>query len=251
MATKIPWTRETWNPTTGCTKVSEGCRNCYAENLHNRRHKAYLSGKKMPKQYSKPFNEIQLLEDRLKTPFSWRKPKLIFVGSMMDLFHSKVPDEFITRVFSVFYDCPKHIFQVLTKRPERAIKWPGQWTPNIWMGTTVEHRETVYRIDILRECRSSVRFISFEPLIGPVGEINLDGIHWAIVGGESGSKRRPFDHVWVREIRDHCVEQKVAFFFKQDSGPRSGMRPWLVEEDGSCWSWKQYPGDLVSPEQVK
>lgn len=250
MPTKIAWTRETWNPVTGCTKVSEACRYCYAEALHNKRYKAYQAGKNMPKQYAKPFNEIQLLENRLVTPFGWRKQRMVFVGSMMDLFHPEVPDFYIAKVFGVMSECPRHIFQVLTKRPLRTTKWPGPWTSDIWMGTTGEHQKTISRIDILRECSAQVRFLSFEPLIGPVGDVNLDGIHWAIVGGESGPNRRALDFAWVREIRDQCVERGVAFFFKQDSGPGPGMRPWLVEEDGLCWEWKQYPTDLISPRRV-
>lgn len=251
MTPRISWTRETWNPTTGCTPVSEACRNCYAKALHNKRHRGHLSGKRMPKQYAKPFNEIQLLQDRLVIPFRWRKPRMIFVGTMMDLFHSRVPDDYIGRVFQVMNECSRHIFQVLTKRPERASKWSGPWSENIWMGTTVEHRKTVNRMDVLRKCLAGTRFISFEPLIGSVGELNLEGIHWAIVGGESGPNRRPLDQAWVREIRDQCVEHHVAFFFKQGSGPRPGMKSSLVEKDGSHWEWKQYPGALIPPKRVE
>jgi protein gp37 len=230
--------------------VSEGCRNCYAEALHNKRHRAFLSGKQMPRQYDKPFSDIQLLMDRLRIPFSWRKPRMIFVGTMMDLFHPKVPDSYIARVFEVMSACLKHVFQVLTKRPERAGDWPGPWTENVWLGATVEHRKTVHRIDTLRQCKARRRFISFEPLIGPVGRVDLDGIHWAVVGGESGPKRRPMDQAWAREIRDQCVDQRLAFYFKQDNALRPQMRPFLVEEDGSRWEWRQYPGDLVPPRRV-
>jgi protein gp37 len=247
MATQICWTNETWNPVTGCTPVSEACHNCYAAALHNRRHKAYLEGKKVPVQYARPFEELQFLEKRLEYPYRWRKPRMIFVNSMGDLFHEHVPDDFVNRVFRVMTECSHHIFQVLTKRPERAARWPGPWPLNVWLGTTVETARHLDRLDHLRASGASTRFVSFEPLLGPLGDPDLSGIHWAIVGGETGSGRRPFEDAWARELRDRCVAAGVAFFFKQHAGTAPRTAPWLVEEDGSRWEWKQYPGRLEPP----
>ena len=161
---------------------------------------------------------------------------------MSDLFHELIPDEYISQVFAVMADLPRHTFQILTKRPERAAAWHGPWAPNIWMGTSVEDRRVLSRIDHLRQCDAAVRFVSAEPLLGPLGRLNLDGIDWVIVGGESGPRHRPMNHDWARQIRDKCVEVGVAFFFKQDSGPHIEMRPWL---DGMVW--EQYPGQLTPP----
>src|SRR5262249_14448149 len=151
------------------------------------------------------------------------------------------PDSFIAKVFDIMAELPQHTFQVLTKRPERASAWAGPWTDNIWMGTSVENRCVVQRIDALRQCGAHIRFFSFEPLLGPIGEIDLTGIHWVIVGGESGPHYRPMDHAWAREIRDQCVAHGIAFFFKQSAAPRSEMGVVLLEEDGSATQWRQYP----------
>jgi len=172
----------------------------------------------------------------------WRQPCRVFVNSMSDLFHPLVPDEFVAQVFAVMSDLPQHTFQILTKRPERAASWPGPWPPNIWMGTSVEDSRVLDRIDALRYCSAVIRFVSAEPLLGSLGNPNLEGIHWVIVGGESGPHYRPMDHDWARELRDACVAAGIAFFFKQDSGPRTEMRPWL---DGMIW--EQYPNDLAPP----
>jgi protein gp37 len=169
---------------------------------------------------------------------------------MSDLFHPGVPDDFITQVFSVMNEIPRHVFQILTKRPERAAAWPGPWTDNIWMGTSVENRHVLHRISAIRECDAAVRFVSFEPLIGPVGELNLDGMHWVIVGGESGPNYRPMDHAWVREIRDQCIMHHIAFWFKQSAAPRQGMGKRLVEEDGSKALWEQYPDGASVQTQI-
>jgi len=188
---------------------------------------------------------VQLHPERLQKPYSWRKPRRVFVNSMSDLFHEVVPDAYIARVFSVMNDLPQHTFQILTKRPERAAEWPGPWSENIWMGASVEDSRVLGRVDELRRTQAAVRFISAEPLLGPLTDLNLEGVDWVIVGGESGPKHRPMDHDWAREIRDFCIATGVAFFFKQDAGPRTEMRPTL---DGK--RWEQYPGELRCPEQV-
>lgn len=183
--------------------------------------------------------------ERLRKPYSWRNPKRVFVNSMSDLFHELIPDDFISEVFRVMEDLPQHTFQVLTKRPERAAIWPGPWPSNVWMGTSVENRRVISRIDRLRECPAAIRFISAEPLLGHLGRLDLVGIHWVIVGGESGPGHRMMDPEWARSIRDQCTDARVAFFFKQDSGPRNEMRPWLDE-----FIWEQYPGELTMPRHV-
>ena len=189
--------------------------------------------------------------ERLSKPRSFKAPCRVFVNSMSDMFHPQVPDDFVSKIFDVMNDLPQHTFQVLTKRPERVATWPGSWTPNIWQGASVEDARAKNRIDALRQCGAKTRFISFEPLIGNVGDLNLEGIHWAIVGGESGPGYRPMDHAWARSIRDQCVEQGVAFFFKQDAAFKTETRCYMVEEDGSAWAWQQYPGHLTPPEQVE
>jgi protein gp37 len=237
MGTKIRWTNETWNPTTGCSRVSAGCKHCYAEHISLR-----FGFSKKPWTARNAKENVVLHPERLRKPYGWRAPKRVFVNSMSDLFHEAIPDDYIRDVFEVMADLPQHTFQVLTKRPERAASWEGPWTPNIWMGTSVEDRRVLARVDQLRCCSAAIRFISAEPLLGPLEALNLDGIDWVIVGGESGPGYRRMDHDWACGIRDKCVESGVAFFFKQDSGPRTEMRPWL---DGM--SWEQYPGDLVPP----
>lgn len=242
MSTRISWTNETWNPTTGCSHVSDGCRFCYAETLSLR-----FGWSKMPWTQKNAMENVILHPERLHKPRTWRTPRRVFVNSMSDLFHELIPSSFIAQVFSVMADLPRHTFQVLTKRPERAATWAGPWTDNIWMGTSVEDRRVIHRIHALRQCRAQIRFLSFEPLLGPVGEIDLVGIHWVIVGGESGPHYRPMDHAWARQIRDQCVAQSIAFFFKQSAAPRSEMGNMLLEEDGSETCWRQYPNDLHPP----
>lgn len=227
MGTIIRWTDETWNPATGCTKVSQGCKNCYAQALAER----FRGQRNFPNGF-----DLELHPSRLDKPLHWRKPRKVFVNSMSDLFHERIPHEFRARVFDVMERCPQHTFQILTKRPHIAAEWAGPWPSNVWMGTSVEDGRVAHRIDILRTIPATVRFLSCEPLIGPIPDINLDGIHWVIVGGESGPKHRKMDHDWARSIRDACLVQNVAFFFKQDSGPRTEMRPIL---DGE--RWEQYP----------
>lgn len=249
MATLISWTDETWNPTTGCSRVSEGCRYCYAEALSLR-----FGWSKKPWTAANAAENVICHPERLRKPYSWKRPSRVFVNSMSDLFHPMVPDEFVARVFAVMVETPQHTYQVLTKRPERAAAWPGPWPANVWMGTSVEDQRVVGRIDWLRQCAAQTKFLSCEPLIGRVDH-DLTGIDWVIVGGESGRHMKPgnprwMDMEWARHLRDLALAAGAAFFFKQDSGIRTELRPWLVEEDGSRWRWHQYPGHHTPPERV-
>ena len=209
----IEWTESTWNPLTGCTKVSPGCANCYAERL-SKRLKAMGNHN-----YSNGFN-ITMHEDMLELPFKWRKPQNIFVNSMSDLFHEKVPDEYIFKVFDVMRRATWHRFQILTKRSGRLMdinpKLP--WMPHIWMGVSVENQDYTYRINHLRRTGAKTKFLSLEPLIGNVSALQLNDIDWVIVGGESGPKSRPINDSWVIDIRNQCLEKGVPFFFKQWGG---------------------------------
>ena len=209
----IEWTQMTWNPTTGCNKISAGCKYCYAEVMTRR-----LMAMGIDK-YKDGF-EVRTHEDSLQTPFSWKKPKVVFVNSMSDLFHPEVPIEFIQKVFFVMNETPQHTYQVLTKRAERLFEIHDQlnWTSNIWMGVSVEDDRVTGRIDFLRETNAQTKFLSCEPLIGPLHNINLNGIDWVIVGGESGRKARPIYESWVWDIKQQCDEQGSAFFFKQWGG---------------------------------
>jgi protein gp37 len=207
----IEWTEMTWNPTTGCTKVSDGCKFCYAE-IMTRRLKAMGQDK-----YQYGFKIVKTHDDTLSIPYTWRTSKVVFVNSMSDLFHKEVPTEFIKKVFKVMNENPQHVFQVLTKRAERLSELSSQldWTPNIWMGVSVENEKVLDRIDFLR---ATIKFLSLEPLIGPLPEMNLDGISWVIVGGESGFNPRPMKLDWVLNIKEQCHHNQVAFFFKQWGG---------------------------------
>lgn len=204
----------TWNPTTGCTKISPGCKFCYAE-IMTRRLKAMGIEK-----YSDGFKKVKVHIDQLTIPYRWKKSKVVFVNSMSDLFHKDVPTEFIQKVFAVMNDNPQHIFQVLTKRAERLYELHSQleWSPNIWMGISIESEKEKERIDFLRKTNAQVKFLSCEPLIGPLPNLNLQGIDWVIVGGESGWKPRPMETEWVINIKDQCEKSSVAFFFKQWGG---------------------------------
>lgn len=210
---KIEWTDSTWNPTTGCTKISPGCKHCYAETMARR-----LKAMGVQK-YAGGFS-LAVHEAELYAPLRWKRPQTIFVNSMSDLFHRDVPDEFIVRVFEVMVQCAWHRFQVLTKRSlrleqlARTLPWPA----NVWMGVSVEDARQLPRIDSLRSTRAVVKFLSLEPLIGPLPELDLSDISWVIVGGESGPKARPMDPSWVVEIRDQCRDAQVPFFFKQWGG---------------------------------
>lgn len=210
----IEWTEMTWNPTTGCSKVSAGCKFCYAEVMTRR-----LQAMGIEK-YNDGFKKVKVHEDSLKIPYSWKGSKTVFVNSMSDLFHPEIPFEFIEKVFAVMNDTPQHTYQVLTKRAERLYELHHKlnWTKNIWMGVSVEDKRVTDRIDFLRETNAQTKFLSCEPLIGPLQNMNLQNIDWVIVGGESGRKARPMSEQWVWDIKMQCQEQEVAFFFKQWGG---------------------------------
>lgn len=212
--TSIEWTELTWNPVTGCTKISAGCKFCYAE-VMTKRLKAIGVEK-----YKDGFKKVRIHEDTLGIPYTWRKSKVVFVNSMSDLFHRDVPLEFIKRVFQVMNENPQHVFQVLTKRADRLAEIHEQltWSHNIWMGVSVEDQRVIDKIDFLRTTGARVKFLSLEPLIGPLPNLNLQGVDWVIVGGESGQKARPMDPDWVLDIQGQCEKSKVAFFFKQWGG---------------------------------
>jgi len=209
----IEWTEMTWNPTTGCSKISAGCKYCYAEVMTRRLQAMGLD------KYKNGF-EIATHEDALDVPYSWKGCKLVFVNSMSDLFHPEIPLAFIKKVFKVMNDNPQHTFQVLTKRAERLyeVHEELEWTSNIWMGVSVEDKRVIDRIDFLRETNAKIKFLSCEPLIGPLMNMKLENIDWVIVGGESGRKSRPIKEWWVWDIRQQCQEVGVAFFFKQWGG---------------------------------
>jgi protein gp37 len=215
--TSIDWTEMSWNPCTGCTKISPGCANCYAETMSNRLRAMGLW------KYRNGFG-LTMHSETLGVPYRWKNPKRIFVNSMSDLFHKDIPTEFVLRVFRVMNENPQHIFQVLTKRADMlyALNDKLNWTSNIWMGVTIENKDTLFRMDFLKNTASQVKFISFEPLLGPIGRIQLKGIDWVIVGGESGPKARAMDAEWVREILDQCRKASVPFFFKQWGGHNKG-----------------------------
>lgn len=212
---QIEWTEMTWNPVTGCSKLSRGCKHCYAERMAKR---LYAMGSD---RYRNGFR-VTLHQDLIDAPKTWKKPRLVFVNSMSDLFHDDVPDDFIRAVFRTMRDCPQHTFQVLTKRSQRlrelgpALPWPG----NVWMGVSVEDTRVVHRIDDLASVPAQVRFLSCEPLIGPLENLRLDTIDWVIVGGESGPGARHMDPAWVQSIRRQCRNAGAAFFFKQWGGVR-------------------------------
>lgn len=226
--TAIEWTEKTWNPVTGCTKVSLGCKHCYAARM-SRRLKAMGQAK-----YASEF-ALTLHEDSLAEPLRWKQPQLVFVNSMSDLFHEDVPVDFIQRTFDVMRQAHWHQFQILTKRSERLAALDGglDWPSNVWMGVSVENNDYLFRVDHLRATTAKVKFLSLEPLLGPLPDLNLDGIDWVIVGGESGPGARPMAESWVRNIRDLCVAGGVPLFFKQWGGvnkKRNGR-----ELEGRVW----------------
>lgn len=231
----IEWTEATWNPTVGCTKVSPGCDHCYAERLTKRFVQAYPNG-----------FALTLRPDVLDLPRRWKRPRLVFVNSMSDLFHAKVPESYIREVFAVMESCPQHTFQVLTKRAERLARMAPRlpWPSNVWMGVSVESSEYLWRIDYLRRVPAAVRFVSAEPLLGSLGRIDLVGIHWLIGGGESQVGARPADLNWFRELRDQCHAANVAFFLKQLGGHPHKCGGDKAVLDGRRWTeWpsKQAP----------
>jgi protein gp37 len=226
----IEWTEATWNPTTGCDRVSPGCDNCYALTLAKRL-KAMGSAKYQvdgDPRTSGPGFGLTLHPESLDVPRSWRRPRIVFVDSMSDLFHPDVPLDFIQQVFAVMQGTPQHTYQVLTKRPQRVRKLALDlpWPTNVWMGTSVESDKYAFRIDHLRAAPAHIRFLSLEPLLGPLPNLDLSGIHWVIVGGESGPRARPMRPGWVEDIHTQCVAASVPFFFKQWGGrtPKAGGR---------------------------
>jgi len=209
----IEWTEMTWNPTTGCNKVSAGCKYCYAEVMTRRLQSMGIE------KYKDGF-KVRVHEDALNIPYSWKGSKVVFVNSMSDLFHPEVSFDFIKKIFEVMNNTPQHTYQVLTKRAERLYELHHKlnWTNNIWMGVSVEDERVTDRIDFLRETNAKTKFLSCEPLIGPLKNLNLKNIDWVIVGGESGRKARPMSELWVWDIKQQCQEQEAAFFFKQWGG---------------------------------
>lgn len=228
LGSTIEWTQATWNPVTGCTKISAGCKHCYAERMSKR---LKAMGKS---QYRNGFR-LTLQPDALDLPLKWKRPRTIFVNSMSDLFHKDVPVDFIKRVFSVMNRCPQHTFQVLTKRPEIASAVAAQleWSENIWMGTSIENSIVLHRVASLQEVPAHIRFLSVEPLIGPIPKLPLKGIHWVIVGGESGPGARPMEESWVRDIRNRTIAAGVPFFFKQWGGVNKKKTGRIL--DGRTW----------------
>lgn len=211
--TKIEWTDQTWNPVTGCSKISAGCKHCYAERMACRL-------KAMRSQNYKNGFEVTCHDHLLSTPLKWKKSKMIFVNSMSDIFHENVPLDFIKKIFQTMNQASVHTFQVLTKRSSRlnTTNQEVNWSNNIWMGVTVESSKYKYRIDNLRKSDAKIKFLSIEPLLDDLGEINLKGIDWVIVGGESGPKSRPMEELWVESIKEQCQASSVPFFFKQWGG---------------------------------
>jgi len=227
---KIEWTESTWNPVTGCTKISTGCKNCYAERM------AYRLKAAGSPNYANGFR-VTLHEHALEIPLRWKQPRTIFVNSMSDLFHKDVPFDFISKIFDVMRRASHHRFQILTKRSHRLLQFNSKlnWPENVWMGVTVENVECVFRIDDLRQTNAAIKFISFEPLLGPIPHIDLENIDWAIVGGESGPKARPMVYDWITEIRDQCIAANTPFFFKQWGGTNKKKAGRLL--DGRTWDY--------------
>lgn len=233
-ATSIEWTESSWNPVTGCAKISAGCKNCYAERMALR-----LKAMGQPN-YASGF-EVRCHPAMLDLPLRWKKPRQIFVNSMSDLFHQLIPMDFLLEIFAVMAKASQHTFQILTKRAERLFDLAPQidFPQNAWIGATVERADYKRRIDCLRGVNANIRFLSCEPLLGPLGKLNLDGIDWVIAGGESGPGARPMRKEWVTEIRDQCVEQGVPFFFKQWGGANKKKAGRTL--DGKIWSQTPLP----------
>jgi protein gp37 len=227
--TSIEWTETTWNPVTGCTKMSPGCENCYAKRMARR-----LQAMGSPN-YKNGF-ELTCHTHLINTPLSWKKSRLVFVNSMSDLFHEDVPDDFVEKIFRTISLAPEHCFQVLTKRSKRLREMNSflRWPKNVWMGVSVENADYLSRMNDLKRTSAFVKFLSFEPLLGPMPELDLTDIDWVIVGGESGPKARPMRKEWVIDIRNQCEEAKVPFFFKQWGGVNKKKNGRLLE--GKTWS---------------
>lgn len=242
-ASKIEWTEQTWNPTTGCTKVSPGCEHCYAEVMANRLEAMGVKG------YTNGF-KLSLLPERLHEPSNRHKPTIYFVNSMSDLFHDDVPFQFLDKVFDVIRQTPQHTYQILTKRASRMrsyfVHGKRDVPRNVWLGVSVENRRHgLSRIDELREIEASIRFLSVEPLLEDLGQVDFSGIHWVIVGGESGPKARPMKYEWVESIKEQCEKEQVAFFFKQWGGWGADGKKRSKKENGRIFAgrtWDQMPG---------
>ncbi|MEX0775038.1 MAG: phage Gp37/Gp68 family protein [Phycisphaeraceae bacterium] len=244
----IEWTESTWNPVVGCTKVSSGCAHCYAERMAKRLVAIAKAAESRGQNPGRAANYAGVIDNRgrwngrvflddkaVDDPLSWRLPRVIFVNSMSDLFHEDVPLDFIRRVFEVMNRCPQHTFQVLTKRPHITARYAARlhWTPNIWMGTSVENLDAVHRVHELRQVPAKVRFLSVEPLLGPIPRLPVKDIHWVIVGGESGPDARPMHEAWVTQIHERCQRYGVPFFFKQWGGVNKKATG--REIDGRTW----------------
>jgi protein gp37 len=233
----IEWTESTWNPVTGCTKISPGCMHCYAERMAKRLQAMGQAN------YASGF-QVAMHDHAVELPLTWKKPRTIFVNSMSDLFHQAIPIEFIQRIFAVMQQAVWHEYQLLTKRSKRLLELDSElrWLPNIWMGVSVENQDHVHRIDHLRETHAHTKFLSLEPLLGPLPNLKLTGIGWVIVGGESGPRARPMKREWVTEIRDQCQAADVPFFFKQWGGVhknRTGR-----ELEGRTWDEMPMPNPV-------
>lgn len=217
----IEWTEATWNPVTGCDQISPGCAHCYAKTFAER-------WRGVPGHPYEQGFDLRIWPERLTQPERWRRPRMIFVNSMSDLFHDGIEDAFITEVFDAMTKAHWHTFQILTKRPERLVQLAPSlpWPSNVWMGVSIENRRFVGRADLLREVPAAIRFVSAEPLLGPLESLDLEGIQWLIAGGESGYRARPVQAEWLRDLRDRCDQEDVAFFFKQWGGrtPKAGGR---------------------------
>jgi protein gp37 len=233
----IEWTEATWNPTTGCDRVSSGCDNCYALTLAKR-----LKAMGNPKyqndgdlRSSGPGFGLTCHADALDVPKRWKHPRIVFVNSMSDLFHARVPATFVQQVFAVMAETPRHTYQLLTKRPQRAVRMAADlpWPANVWMGVTVESEESRWRLEHLRRLPAAVRFVSAEPLLTSLPDLDLDGIAWLIAGGESGPGHRPVDEQWLTDLRDQCLMADTAFFFKQWGGQRPKANGRCLE--GRTW----------------
>lgn len=237
--TSIEWTECSWNPVTGCTKISQGCTNCYAERMAKR-----LKAMGNPN-YKNSF-KLTLQPKMLDTPLKWRTPRKIFVNSMSDLFHEDIPLPYIKKVFAIMRQASHHTFQILTKRSERLMEVSAQldWSPNIWMGVTVEHIDYKYRISHLENTGAYVKFLSCEPLLADLGKLALSGIDWVIVGGESGPKARPMSPEWATNIRDQCISHGISFFFKQWGGVNKKKSGRVL--DGKLWSeWPEKSAQII------
>ncbi len=238
MATQsaIEWTETTWNPASGCTKLSAGCANCYAKRMARRlqamgQHR-YRNGFK-----------VTLHPEALEEPYRWKQPRVVFVNSMSDLFHERIPLDFVRRVFTVMNKNPRHTFQILTKRSQRLVELAPllSWSDNIWMGVTVENSDYLHRIEHLRQVNAAVRFLSLEPLLGPLESLDLDGIDWVIVGGESGPNARPMKKKWAVSIKSKCEQARIPFFFKQWGGFNKKKNGRLLEGR----TWDESPRDKL------